>query len=1065
MILEDDKKADKPKSFVGDPTKVNAACELSLANIFKQMHEKAKDLADKVNKDYEVQNSAFNNKGEFNGPGHHVIVALAKNGVPVKKDCLPVIQTYIQWFSGPDVANKIKEDTLWPIGENGPIDQTQLDAQTQAEEKNKAENKDKEEKAEESLVVIPRFSTFLKEANDGDANGKEKLSPKGYYVTYEIEVQGQKGSPIMDAFKKYLKSFFDDAGITFGDMWGGKGEKKTIGDLKNALAAIFGKLDPDELKTRYTRNVTAKFPQTTAKDIELWDNTTIIQHLKKQLETKDISTLKSKSKYSMCTRVYKKGNKSYKLFNKQVIADLMTQSIKGIYKKFKNKVDKKDIILVNRFSDDEKDPKAPKLDKKKEEDVSASLTAIRNMNNIYDMLFEETDDDKKTIELDETAIIDETTKEIQNIESIKTVASADEKYKEQIDSAIEVKIASIEDVNNLINSDFKDGDVQTIEAGDGKYKQVLYAIVPTVVDPKHVEEVKESRVISDTLKDKLISEKLLRNVYDYLGIVLEAGDDETGFDDESRDDNDSDIDDSVNDEEKKAAEEEANKKQEEAAAQRAQEKLDGYKKQMLNDIKSDAGLLLPSVDQVKEVFVKVLEKAQIKEYGEVVENLSIDNLEESIKSTAKTLTESLLLEGHDEFYSNCLKEIKRVGIKNIQDGVDTFRDEWKKIMDGMKEDKGKGNVTINLPAELNKREENKNTYIKYLKKAYVKGADSTPFDKNVIAKLRKAKDEDEVIKIFTDYAGPIESDASEVPEFYAAWKALQKLPSKKKITIKFMDKDPTDKNSKPEEFDSIEGFPHEFKKEDYPDVTEVTEYDNFKFDKYEPDPNTLDDDGEVVATYIKNAIEVTFIDKHPAGGEDKEIAKVAKEPDKPIDDDKMPEEPSHKGFTFKKWDPDPNKMDKSGETYSTYDEADDEDEKDEDQNVKVHFKDVDPTEGDIEKAKESAKEIATNEMDGSGKVEYPEDPKRPGYIFTGWEPKPEEAIKDDPDASELTTYSTYIKYLGTKKLFAIPFNAGDNSSGAEDLDTKETGIDFYIIPMPGLKVKSTDNDDYEPAKK
>ena len=58
----------------------------------------------------------------------------------------------------------------------------------------------------------------------------------------------------------------------------------------------------------------------------------------------------------------------------------------------------------------------------------------------------------------------------------------------------------------------------------------------------------------------------------------------------------------------------------------------------------------------------------------------------------------------------------------------------------------------------------------------------------------------------------------------------------------------------------------------------------------------------------------------------------------------MPEEPSHKGFTFKKWDPDPNKMDKSGETYSTYDEADDEDEKDEDQNVKVHFKVVDPTE-------------------------------------------------------------------------------------------------------------------------
>ena len=52
MILEDDKKADKPKSFVGDPTKVNAACELSLANIFKQMHEKAKDLAGRLIKNF-----------------------------------------------------------------------------------------------------------------------------------------------------------------------------------------------------------------------------------------------------------------------------------------------------------------------------------------------------------------------------------------------------------------------------------------------------------------------------------------------------------------------------------------------------------------------------------------------------------------------------------------------------------------------------------------------------------------------------------------------------------------------------------------------------------------------------------------------------------------------------------------------------------------------------------------------------------------------------------------------------------------------------------------------------
>ena len=70
------------------------------------------------------------------------------------------------------------------------------------------------------------------------------------------------------------------------------------------------------------------------------------------LDSKAKAKLKA-AELALCTRVDKR-DKSYKLYNSQAIADLVTASIQGLFKKFKNKVSKDDVIMVNNYSDDKK---------------------------------------------------------------------------------------------------------------------------------------------------------------------------------------------------------------------------------------------------------------------------------------------------------------------------------------------------------------------------------------------------------------------------------------------------------------------------------------------------------------------------------------------------------------------------------------------------------------------------------------------------------------------------------------------------------------------------------------
>jgi len=66
---------------------------------------------------------------------------------------------------------------------------------------------------------------------------------------------------LTDALKSFGAGLLKGLGIQ-GFSWktGAKGKEHTIGDLLDSLDKVFGKIDPNELKTRFAKNVQAKYP-------------------------------------------------------------------------------------------------------------------------------------------------------------------------------------------------------------------------------------------------------------------------------------------------------------------------------------------------------------------------------------------------------------------------------------------------------------------------------------------------------------------------------------------------------------------------------------------------------------------------------------------------------------------------------------------------------------------------------------------------------------------------------------------------------------------------------------
>lgn len=223
-------------------------------------------------------------------------------------------------------------------------------------------------------------------------------------------------------------------------------------------------------------------------------------------------------------------------------------------------------------------------------------------------------------------------------------------------------------------------------------------------------------------------------------------------------------------------------------------------------------------------------------------------------------------------------------------------------------------------------------------------SDDNPFMKMVVSKWTNCNTIDEAIKAFDSYitengSKRVDYSNERTIECWMALEALKTLPEKEeksnKIKIRFVPHNPMEDKDDEKEALEIEVVPGNIDTEGNEDlklIKEVYDKDNFHFKNFEPDPNTLKEDGTVVVFYEKTnesdgQIEITFVKKDPSNpsSEEEEVKKLKAKPhefDKIKDQYPTEDEVKYDNYKFTGWDPDPNEQDKDAKVLAKYEALD-----------------------------------------------------------------------------------------------------------------------------------------------
>jgi hypothetical protein len=167
--------------------------------------------------------------------------------------------------------------------------------------------------------------------DETETDGKpdeSKESEVGYYVAYNLKVEGLKSTALKDAMKKFAATLFDNLKITSDGLFGG-GQSFTIGDVKKAVGDLFGGIDPNDLKDNITKSL-KKYSDNIK--VEALSKEKIMRLYKKKLDVKQKAAIDA-AETSITIQVPKDEKKE---LNPRIIADIVTSSIKGLFKKFKH---------------------------------------------------------------------------------------------------------------------------------------------------------------------------------------------------------------------------------------------------------------------------------------------------------------------------------------------------------------------------------------------------------------------------------------------------------------------------------------------------------------------------------------------------------------------------------------------------------------------------------------------------------------------------------------------------------------------------------------------------------
>ena len=996
------------------------SCELSINKIIAALHAKAFENANKVNADYVIQNSAIEGdekNSKFYGAGQHLIAALCKKGTADKQIALDVIKTYVQWFAGPEYVNNIKEDNLFPV----------------LPDENENKNNTDEPKKEAKFSKFPSFLSYITEEGEEETDDSKEKTPdteddtsddipeekdeekkeenktdtenasneKGFYITYTIKIEGQKEHPIADALKNFATQALKNFGIKLGNLvadiassfgiatfsWmnGSQGEGKSIlggaiagiKDAITAFAKIFEKINKDELKSEYDKQLSKKMPQSKAESL-IFDTKTIQQHCKKWLSTKDKAALKT-AEFAICTKV-EKSDPSYKLYNQQLIADTLTKAaieigglkkmaVLKLIKQAKYSINDKDVILINNYSD--------KDENREVGEVSDSII-IKNNRNII----------KENYVSNITNLILKTLLEDIIIEE--EPETSDDKPKEDNKEDIQ-KISN--DITNEIKN-IADNEVKTVQLPfDVEDEETKVWNIKELIKQLKDNGVNDSASISELEKyENALVVKLSKTVG-------------------NQDNKDDDIEDRSDDDEQL-----------------------GTGESLITNVYNKLITEAVPAEQIKKQLLDVGKKIFDKVVSKFKDNLSENDSNEIINVEYENPTESIIIPSFNTFLLEAGKHtaahikqlIDKVGSKQIISNKDKIIQAIKDYYSNNKESEDTKEKLLGAPEKMVKKRDENGKIIKYTKdderkskgkhkkgEAKLVKQEAKP---GILDDFFKLSDDDSMKKWVDNEFAEINKDSKDELPVQAFWKALSLLPEKEdnkdviKITFRDID-DPSqindftsltsqDKEKYKQIGDPVEVIPGE----DF-DIPEVEEKEGYKFDRWDPDPKEMKEDGYTYAMYQKNDTD---------------------QEDEPSDDDSI------KPYQYLIL---PKNIISNEETNNK-------------DAIKITFKDIDDPskiknfEELTDKDKEQYKQLGDPvEAKPGEKIETPEIKEKEGeYKFDRWDPEPSKMEKDGD------TYAIYKK---------------------EKMNVKRTDTDFYIVPVKGLtnKTKTTEEPPKEDTKK
>ena len=362
---------------------IQPVCNLNVSSIISALHQNALQKALSKNKNVDIINSAVSDDGKIASAGEHVISVIPKKESPVlqKKDAIEVLKIYIQWFVGPDLAGKVNDATVKSLTED-PLKESRLvmtfkdflkestmtslieatDEDSSSDEEEEDEGYD-EEDVDDAIDNDDEDSSSDEDNEDlADEDNedltdeepdpeKEKIESKaGYYIAYNLKVEGLPQTALKDALKKFAATFFDNVTFTSTSIFGGSGGSFTIKDVKDKLKDMFGAIDPNKLESEVTDKIGKKYPSVRENlTVNIRDKDTLLNELGDSIDSNQKQQINN-ADYSLYIKLTEHDPRK-PLLNPRLIADIVTSSITGLYKKFKNKITKNDVIYVPGYTD------------------------------------------------------------------------------------------------------------------------------------------------------------------------------------------------------------------------------------------------------------------------------------------------------------------------------------------------------------------------------------------------------------------------------------------------------------------------------------------------------------------------------------------------------------------------------------------------------------------------------------------------------------------------------------------------------------------------------------------